>query len=139
MKIVCINTGTFNKGINEINDIVSFYDSDVELNGSGYKGFKIIEVEGQTIDEFKKIINLKQPEKATEGEMVVWKNSEGKWCDLVNEPKYAFSMKNITESEIISLCDTKTELAVKNNILNKVVENIHLDSKNNVQVIYLNL
>jgi len=43
-QLVLIDTGTFKKDINEIDDIVSIHDDDVKLTGSGYTNFKIVKV-----------------------------------------------------------------------------------------------
>ena len=148
-QIVCIDTGTLNPEINEIDDIVEIQDDDVELTGSGYELMKVIKVEGKTKAEFNGILNLKRPEQrravkilkaGTWGfmeEKEVWNNA-GKWCDLISRPKYAFSMRDITEADRLSLADSKIDISTKNMILDKVAEKISLDEKNLVEVSDLN-
>jgi len=149
-QIVCIDTGTLNTKVNAIDDIVEIQDDDVALTGLGYEGYKIIKVEDKTRDEVRAILNLKWPEQKRAikvpsadkwcfiEEKEVWKNADGKWCDLIASPKYAFSMKDVTEADRTSLADTEVAVSTKNTILDKVVEKIHLDVKNNVEVADLN-
>ena len=146
-QIVCIDTGTLDKDVNEIDDIVEIQDDDVALTGSGYVNYKIIKVEGRS--KFALRLMFKHPEqnravKITSGkwcfmeEKEVWKNTSGKWCDLINRPNYAFTMKDVTESDRTSLADKNVELSEKDTILAKVTEKIHLDVLNNVEVADLN-
>jgi len=148
-QIVLIDTGTLNTKVNAIDDIVEIQDDNVELTGSGYENFRIIKVEGKTRDEIRAILNLKQPEQNRAvrvssdkwcfmEEKEVWKNSAGDWCDLIERPKYSFSMKDVTEADRTSLADERVEVSTKNTILDKVVEKIHLGLKNNTEVADLN-
>jgi len=148
-QIVLISKGTLNTKVNTIDDIVEIHEDDVALTGIGYEGFKVIKVDAKTAIEIKAIINAKHPEqkravKVTADkwcfmeEKEVWKNNKGKWCDLVIRPKYAFSFQDVTEADRTSLASKEVAISVKNTILDKVVETIHLNSKNNVEVADLN-
>ena len=148
-QIVLIAEETLNKDVNEIDDIVEIHDDDVALTGTGYAGYKVIKVEGKTRTEIRNILNTKTPEqnravKVTADkwcfmeEKEVWKDSNGNWCDLISRPKYALSFKDVPESDRETLCDKETEVAAKDTILNKVIEKIQLDEKNNVLVSDLN-
>jgi len=149
-QIVCIDTGTLNTQINAIDDIVEIQNDDVALTGLGYESFKVIKVEDKTAEEIKAICNLKSPEQKRAvkipkvdawsfmEEKEVWKNTNEKWCDLIVRPKYAFSMVDVTEADRLSLSDKEVEVSIKNVILDKVVEKIHLDAKNLVEVADLN-
>lgn len=150
VQIVCIDTGTLNTEVNAIDDIVEIQDGGVELTGSGYELMKIIRVEGKNKFAINMIFNGKRPEQKRAikvpsadkwcfmEEKEVWQNSNGRWCDLISRPKYAFSMRNVTEADRTSLADERVEISIKNTILDKVVEKIHLDAKNNVEVSDLN-
>lgn len=149
-QIVCIDTGTLNTEINEIDDIVAIHDDDVELSGSGYENFKVIKVYGKTKAEIDAIFKLKRPEqnraiKVSSAdkwcfleEKEVWKNDKDKWCDLINNPRHSFSIQDVTEADRLSLADKEVTISTKNVILDKVVEKIHLDAKNLIEVADLN-
>ena len=148
-QVICIDTGTLNTKVNAIDDIVAILEDDVGTNNAEYSGYKVLKVEDKTAVEIKAILNIKQPEqnravKVTADkwcfmeEKEVWKNDNGKWCDLIARPKYAFSVRDVTEIERTSLADKETVVADKNIIVGKIVEKIHLDSKNNVEVADLN-
>ena len=146
-KIVCI------KGISAVCeewDVFEIQDDDVELTGPGYANCYIVHAEGKTAKEVNTILNAKQPEVRTAQrlpvadkwtfleEKPVWKNSDGKWCDLIVRPKYSITFKDLTEQDKTSLADKETSLLVKEGILDKASEKIHLDAKNNVEVADLN-
>lgn len=146
-QIVLIAEGTLNTKVNAIDDIVEVHEDDVDL--IAYYSYKVLKVEDKTGVEIKAIINTKKPEqnravKVTSDkwcfmeEKEVWKNSADKWCDLIARPKYTLSFKNVTEADRTSLADKAVAVSVKNTILNKTVEKIHLDEKNNVEVADLN-
>ena len=148
-QIVLIADGTLNAAVNAIDDIVAIHDDDVALTGTGYAAYKVIKVEGKTCAEIRSILNPKTPEqkravKVTSGkwcfmeEKEVWKNDKGAWCDLIARPKYALSFKDVPEVDRTSLSSKESEITTKDTILNKVVEKIHLDAKNNVLVSDLN-
>jgi hypothetical protein len=48
-KVVIIDTGTYRKDINNIGDIVSIHDDNVDLSGPGYDNFKIIDIPGMPV------------------------------------------------------------------------------------------
>lgn len=149
-QIVLIAEGTLNIEVNAIDDIVEIHEDDVALTGLGYASYKVVKVEGKTGAEIKTILNAKQPEqkRATKlasadkwcfmEEKEVWKNDKDKWCDLIASPKYAYSFKDVTEADRTSLASKEIAVSVKNTILNKTVEKIHLDAKNNIEVADLN-
>jgi hypothetical protein len=148
-QIVLITEGTLNTEINAIDDIVEIHEDDVALTGLGYASYKVLKIEDKTGAEIKAIVNAKQPEqkravKVTADkwcfmeEKEVWKNDKDKWCDLIENPKYAFSFQDVTEADRTSLADKAVAVSTKNTILDKVVEKIHLDSKNNIEVVDLN-
>ena len=150
-QIVLIDTGTLNPEVNAIDDIIAKHEDNVDLTGSGYETFRIIKIEGKTVAEFDLIVNQKRPEQNRAikvpsadkwcfiEEKEVWKNSDDKWCDLIARPKYAFSMRDVTEADRTSLADKEVAISIKNTIIDKVVEKIHLDAKNLVEVADLNL
>jgi len=145
--IVCI------KGISAVCeewDKVSIHDDDVELTGPGYENANIIHVAGKTAAEVNAILNTKIPETKTAQklpvagkwsfleEKPVWKNSEDKWCDLIKQPKYAITFKDLTATDITNLADKEVPILVKEGLIAKATEKIHLDVKNNVEVEDLN-
>lgn len=52
IQIVCIAEGTHRENINEIGDIVSMHESDVDLTGIAYSTFEVIEID-MTMEEFR--------------------------------------------------------------------------------------
>ena len=149
-KIVCIDTGTAKTGISEVGDVVSIHDDNVDLTGPGYENAKIIRVDGMTALEVRKILNAKIPEVKTAHrlpvagkwtfmeEKQVWKDASGKWCKLINRPKYGLSLKDLTVDDATSLVDKNVDITTKQKILDKVTERIHLDSANLTEVPDLN-
>ena len=148
-QIVCIDIGTLNTKVNAIDDVVAIHDDDVALTGQGHECYKIVKVEGKTAKELNEIFSAKYPEqnravKVVAGkwcfmeEKEVWKNDKGKWCDLVNRPKYAISLKDITTADRLKLADKVVSISEKDTLLNKALEKIHLDTENNVEVVDLN-
>ena len=126
-QLVLIDTGTLKKDINEIDDIVAIHDDDVALTGSGYINFRIVKVEGKTAAEVKASFKLPDQNRAVMvpsagkwcfmEEKEVWKNSAGNWCDLITSPKYAFSMRDVTEADRTSLAECGVLVATKDTIL----------------------
>jgi len=149
-QIVLIDTGTLNTEVNAIDDIVEIQANDVELTGPGYAGYRVIFVAKRNLGTIRDVLNSKHPEKQTAvnipvanqwcfmEEKRVWKNASGLWCDLINRPKYPFSFQDITEAERDDLADEEVTIPIKNAILDKIVEKIHLDAENNVEVADLN-
>jgi hypothetical protein len=146
-QVVLIDIGTLNTEVNAIGDIVEIHEDDVDL--TAYHSYKVLKVEDKTGVEIKAIINAKNPEQKRAVKVIsdkwcfmeekeVWKNDKDKWCDLIERPHYAFSFKDVTEADRTSLADKATAVSVKNAILDKTVEKIHLDTKNNVEVADLN-
>jgi len=137
----------------EVGDIVSIYDDGANLSGLGYKGFKILDIPGITVDELKEALAQKKPARAiayyasTGGkwtfdrpqEKMVWKNpSSGKWCFLEEEPKHEVTFKNLTDSDIEALSSKEVFVSEKQAILDKVVDKISLQEENLVEVEDLN-
>lgn len=148
-QIVCIDTGTLNTVVNAIDDVVVIHDDDVDLTGQGYDDYKIVKVDGKTKAKIDEIFNPKHPEQNRAVKVVadkwcfmeekeVWKNTSDKWCDLINRPKYAITLKDITTADRLKLADKVVVEAEKDILLNKALEKIHLDTKNNVEVADLN-
>ena len=52
IQIVCIAEGTYRENINELGDIVSMHEENVDLIGNAYSTFEIIEVD-MTMEEFR--------------------------------------------------------------------------------------
>ena len=150
-KIVCIDTATAKTGISEVGDVISIHDDNVELTGPGYANAKIVQVDGITALEVRAILNAKIPETKIAHrlpvagkwcfmeEKQVWKDATGNWCDLINRPKYALSLKNLAEDDITALADKSISVLTKQGLLNKTLEKIHLDTKNTIEVSDLNL
>ena len=149
-KIVCIDKETAKEGICDVGDIVSIHDDNVDLSGPGYSNVKIVSVSGVTALDVRKFLNAKIPQVKTAHrlpvtgkwcfmeEKQVWKDASGKWYDLVNRPKYALSLKNLTTDDINNLSSKSISLTSKQKLLDKVVEKIHLDSSNLNEVLDLN-
>lgn len=147
-QIVCIDKDTAKEGICEIDDIVTIHDDDVDLTGLGYKGFKIVQVNGKTMFELKEMWKHPEQKRAVKiseagvwafmEEKEVWENENGVWCDFVNCPKYSHTLKDLTELDRTALKSTSVSMTEKDVVLAKCCEKIHLDVANNVEVADLN-
>lgn len=119
-QIVCIDTGTYRKGINNIGDIVAIHDDDVELTGGGYNGFNIVKVEGMTAKQVQTKINENKVEIKIEKEVEYYlKNSV--WYKLIDRPKYTFNTSDLTVNDLTILQSkgnkSNTLLKIKDNLL----------------------
>ena len=143
-QVVLIDKDTVREG-QEIGDIVSIHDDDVELTGTGYQGFKIIRVKGYTAEQLKKIIGVKVPKRDTAfnlsvggkwtrerpQEKEVWQNpKDDKWYWLEKRPKFQLTAKELTSDDEKTLESKLTSSETKLAILDKIQEKISLDSSN---------
>jgi len=138
-QIVCIDTGTLRKDICEIDDIVEIQEDNVELSGRGYEHFSVIKVESVKAQDVKDKFSAMIPETQEKDDKTYWLNTDGKWCELVNKPKYSFSFADVTVADRTNLSSVLTSVNIKNTILDKTLEKIHLDSANNVEEPTLNI
>jgi len=138
-QIVCIDTGTLRKDICEIDDIVEIQEDNVELSGRGYEHFSVIKVEGIKAQEIKDKFNAKLPEMQEKDNKTYWLNADGKWCELVNKPKYSFSFTDVAEADRTTLESKIALLTTKDTILDKTLEKIHLDTTNLIEEPTLNV
>ena len=107
-QIVLITASTARLG-QEVGDIVSIHDDDVDLSGPAYKGFQIVRVKASK-DEILQIMHSIRPEKK---EIKFWKNpSDANWYVLKSEPKFEFSLKNLS-TETPSLTDISRTIQEK--------------------------
>ena len=146
-KIVCVKTKVPTA---DIGDVVEVQEDWVELTGPGYEGYTIIHVEGKTKAELNTLFNAKIPEQRTAQkipvagewtfleEKQVWKNADGKWCNLVERPKYQITLEDLTEADKFNLASEVVEEVTKDAILDKVKEKICLNAKNLTEVEDLN-
>lgn len=127
-KIVCISDKTFIEGLNNIGDIVSIHDDDVELSGEAYAAFKVIEIPGiKSIDIQTKLNMLIPPIQiayksiavkdtwclAPPDQQEVW-DDDGIWKVLNIKPKYQANIGTLTPSdEFILSSDLNTTYANK--------------------------
>ena len=154
-KIVCIAEGTVREGICEVGDVVSIHDDNVELTGSGYTNFTIIEMPGLTATQVRESFNKIQPEEAEAyrseaaadewtldrpEEKQVWKDpADTKWKFLEAPPKYKLTMAYVTEAAKLSLADDNVSVAARLlTIESQTKEKISLDTKNLVEAVDLN-
>lgn len=152
-QIVCIDTGTLRSNC-EIDDIVSIHDDDVELGGKGYEFFQIYKIENVTAAEVQDKLNSLIPEqkesfrldadrlKWTHNQperIETWKNTDDKWCQVIERPKYAITMASLVAKDKEDLASKEVTKEASILILGKCSEKIHLDSKNNIEVADLNL
>ena len=137
-RIVCINSGTLRAGINAIGDIVTVQDDDVELTGAGYNNFLIIQVPEIIKDEVMAVINLQKVQiyiNPNDLEDKYWYNSSNDtWYEIVDNPKYNFTIEDFTAKDIIDLADTDIIPELRLNILQKTKDKIPLDPANNIIV-----
>ena len=152
-QIVCVDTGTYKAGINNIGDIVEYQeDGTIDPNSSGYKSMKVIKVKGMTRVEVESAIrknkhetnvayrtpkaanvwSLGEPERKE-----VWKDIDGKWYFIEKLPKYVENINNISQLELNTLDSNGTKLS-KELILNSVTQNLTVDLINKTEAIDLN-
>lgn len=134
-QIVCIDLGTVREGLSDIWDIVSIYEDDVELSGPGYSNSKVIKIEGLTKDEVIQVLNLKVPDfkhVEIDGELVhYWLDeNSGKYYRLNIEPKYQFTLEDITQADITVFNSKLSTTVEKINALSKVKHKIPLYTDN---------
>jgi len=149
-RIVCIGTNVTAKCA--VDDVVSIYDDGIGLGGPGYAASNIYEVKGLTGAQVQAKFSELQPErkpafKLPEGnkwmheqpeEIWTWKNSDGKWCELKEDPKYKVSFSSLSKEDKANLADKNVLGIVTLSILDKCSENIHRNEVNNVEIPELN-
>ncbi len=138
-QIVLIDTGTLRKDLNEVDDIVAIHEDDALLSGRGYDCYSVIKVEGIKAQNIKDKFSAKRPETQEKDGKTFWLNSEGKWCELVNDPKYHFSFSDVTIADRSTLGSVLSSEITKDAILDKALVKIHLDTDNNVEEPTLNI
>ena len=80
----------------EVGDIISIHDDDVELTGAGYLQFGIRKVKG-TAKEIKALLADLIPERK---EVKMWQDPDTlDWLEIKDEPKYMFSVADV-ETEL---------------------------------------
>jgi len=135
-QIVCIDTGTLRAGINAVDDVVEIQEDDVELTGAGYNHFLVIQVEGVTKAQVLGVFNLSLVAKETDPNGVeYWYNDlAGDWYQVVNKPKYSFTVEDFTSLDIATLASGFVSVANKLTILGKVKDKIPLDPANSLTI-----
>lgn len=129
-RIVMIDTGTFQQGVNELGDIIDIVDGDVPL-GPACDTMEVVPVQ-LAKQEIKAILKAKVPPiKEVDGKFY-W-DSDGSWREIKKPPKHLFSLKKLSTKEIEDLNDNSvSELNKKNIITDKGEEKIHLHPDNNL-------
>jgi hypothetical protein len=104
-KLVLIDNGTYVNGVNNVGDLVSVHNDDVELSGPGYATFKIVSIDGTADNVLKNLASIlpkveivyKSDTEAGKWtfdrptEKKVW-NDNGIWRDIKVEPKYTINL-----------------------------------------------
>lgn len=149
-QIVLIDTGTYKPGINNIDDIVSIHDDNVEL-GPASELFSILFVGGLTAVEINAITQAKVPEieyafrsadpinlwtLTPPQEKLVWKSGTD-WFGLEEKPKYNTTLTALTAQDVVDLADNLVSKINKETILNKCEENISKNVANQTEVVEL--
>jgi len=153
-KIVCIAEGTVRPGINAIGDVVSIHDDNVDLAGTSYTTFGIVEMPGLTAEQVRESLKTLMPEEAMAyktaavanewslaepEEQRVWKDGENLWRFLEDRPKYPITLADVTEAAKISLADYTLSAAARLlTIESQAKAKILLDEKNLVEAVDLN-
>jgi hypothetical protein len=134
VQIVCIDNGTFRRGINNVGDIVEIQEDNVELTGAGYNNFNKIIVRGLTKTEIMVPINSIRLETMTDPnnfDIEYWLDTNtGEWNRIVNKPKYRLNTIDLTEQDINDLNSDIVNNETKLNILRKIKDTIILDPNN---------
>ena len=145
---VCIAAGSVTPEC-EIDDVVSIHQNNVDLTGPGYANYYILFVANRTVTQLRNIWTV--PEKRTaikipaanqwcfQEELRVWKNAADDWCELVNRPKYRTTIAELTPANRVAVADPETNEAVRQTLLQKAEEKIHLDAANLTEVPDLNV
>lgn len=146
-QVVCIAAGSVTPQC-EIDDVVSMHRNDVDLTGPGYENFYILFVANRTPVQLRSIWTVPVQRTATKiaaanqwcfvEELRVWKDEAGDWCELVNRPKYRITIAELTPANRVAVADPNTNEAVRQNLLQKAEEKIHLDPANLTEVPDLN-
>lgn len=108
-KIVCIGAGTVRSGIQELGDIVAVHAGIVELTGSGYAHFDVIEVLGfSQADILGRLDSIRPlPPGPTDPA----------------EPKFLFTCKQLTMADRADLASASVSRGAKLQILGKITTN----------------
>ena len=159
MQLVLVDVGTLNILHNETYDVVSRHEDDVDLTGKGYETFRIVRINGLSLDQVNVILNPKIPEKRIayktiskpskwtfiepeendiEERKIVWRHTDGDWYFLEDKPKYSinipFSVAAIGDLGNITILEN-----IKIQLINGVArEKIHLKPVNMTKVRDLN-
>ncbi len=135
----------------EIDDIVGFFESGHKFSNDEKVFFNIQQVEGYTIEAITEFARNKQPKRQriyksitsnawtleVPEKKIAWKK-DGKWYFLEKEPKFMFTIKNMTEEEKAILNSELSSAFDKLNALAHLECKIDMDSGNMVEISELN-
>ena len=122
MKLVLISDKSYREGVNNIGDIVSWHDSDVEL-GPAYSSFEIVTVKDVSVADFIAKANLVLPEVKTasrlnapqnewtieEPEQVSVFSDNGEWRVVETRKKYPLRL-DLSKKESLDSTSIKEAL-----------------------------
>ncbi len=153
-KVVLIAEGTVRPGINAVGDVVSIHDDKTTLTGPGYANLTVLHIPDMTKEQVRESLAKIRPEEANAfqtqtgvgvwsldrpEEKKVWKNHDGKWCFLEEDPKYRFTFADVTPQALASLSEATGTGVAKGLLLEgQCKEKIVLNEKNHVEVKDLN-
>ena len=101
-QLVLVTNATYQKEVNNINDIISIHDDDVLLDGNGYLTAKIISVKG-TAEFVRNELVKKLPDTSDLTKQEIEKR--------LSTPKYRFKVLDETKNTIAEMCGTNVVLA----------------------------
>ena len=137
----------------EVDDIVGFYEDDHRFNPwdmnvifsqlqvKGYTREQLVEFALNKRPKMQRIYKLTKANKWTAErpqKETAWKYTDGKWYMLAKEPKYLYSIKNMTTQEKDILSSELSTIFDKLNALGHLECKIAMDAKNLVEITELN-
>jgi len=128
-QLLIIDTGTYHPPYDEMDDIVGVFDDTHKFSERELKNFKVVNVKGKRADvqvklrenlpERSRIFqdkntllwSFKEPEEVR-AEKEVWKNpADNRWYYLEDEPKFQFTLKDLSAVEK-TLLETTNPLSI---------------------------
>jgi len=136
----------------EVDDVIGFFEDSHKFSEDEKFIFTIQQVKGYTREVIVEFARNKQPERKRiykskianvwtlekPKREIAWKYIDGKWYMLIEEPKYMFTIKNMTEQEKVTIADEKATTLEKLNALAHLECKIDMNSKNLVEIPELN-
>lgn len=136
-----------NTSLKEIDDIIGFFEDSHKFSDDEKFIFNIQQVKGYTREAITEFARTKQPERrriykskkanvwtlARPEKETAW-IKDSKWYMLAEEPKYMFTIKNMTEQEKVTIADERATTLDRLNALAHLECKIAMNPKNMVEI-----